>query len=409
MDKMFSVFKNLSLFKKIIIVAISVAVVVWLIRFFGSSKSLNYDVYTVKKGSISEQIIISGNANATANAIVYSPSTGIVEELFVKNGDSVKANQILMKVKSTAMELDKSNALAAYQAAIAALNTSKQTKITNQSSLESARKTVIDASVAQQQMTNRRNEGLSNPATGKPYTQDEIDSINSLTTSTKNAFTASEQKYLSSDAGIASAQSAVSAAQLAYQSTVNGTIKAPIAGTIMNLAVGSGDYVTAKLTTATATVETVPVLRIATSDSITILVKLNEIDIAKVRPDQKAIVVFDALTDTTFEGVVSRIDEVGTNANAVVTFNAYITIQNTDPRIRPAMTATVTIQTDTKQNVFTVPNVSLKKENNRVTVLKKQANSEVTVPVIVGMKNGTESEITSGIADGDSILVPKAK
>jgi multidrug efflux pump subunit AcrA (membrane-fusion protein) len=185
MDKTFSIFKNLSLFKKIITIAISVAVVVWLISSFGSSKSPNYDVYTVKKGSISEQIIISGNANATANAIVYSPSTGIVEELFVKNGDSVKANQILMKVKSTAMELDKSNALAAYQAAIAALNTSKQTKISNQSSLESARKTVIDASVAQQQMTNRRNEGLSNPATGKPYTQDEIDSINSLTTSTK--------------------------------------------------------------------------------------------------------------------------------------------------------------------------------------------------------------------------------
>lgn len=146
---------------------IGVGLLILILKPFSTSKSDKYDTYTVKKGSISEQVVISGNANATANAVIYSPSTGVVEELYVKNGDTVTANQVLMKVKSTAMELDKSNALAAYQSAVAALNTAKQTKITNQSLLESGRKSVIDASVAEQQMTNRRNEGLSNPATGK--------------------------------------------------------------------------------------------------------------------------------------------------------------------------------------------------------------------------------------------------
>lgn len=388
---------------------IGVGLLILILKPFSTSKSDKYDTYTVKKGSISEQVVISGNANATANAVIYSPSTGVVEELYVKNGDTVTANQVLMKVKSTAMELDKSNALAAYQAAVASLNTAKQNKITNQSLLESGRKSVIDASVAQQQMTNRRNEGLSNPATGKTYTQDEIDSINSLTTSTKNAFSAAEQKFITSDAAIASAQSAASAALLAYQATVNGTIKAPIAGTVMNLAVGKGEYVTAKLATNTGSVESPPVLRIATADSMTILVKLNEIDIAKVHPEQKATVVFDAIPDAKVDGVVSRIDEVGTNVNAVVTYNAYITISQIDARIRPAMTATVTIETDTKQDVLIVPNIALQKEKDVISVLKRKGNGQVLTSVTVGVKNGTQTEIISGLSEGDEILVLKTK
>lgn len=177
----------------------------------------------------------------------------------------------------------------------------------------------------------------------------------------------------------------------------------------MNLAVGKGEYVTAKLATTTGSVESLPVLRIATADSMTILVKLNETDIAKVHPEQKATVVFDAIPDTRVEGVVSRIDEVGTNANAVVTYNAYITISQTDARIRPAMTATVTIETDTKQDVLFVPNIALQKEKDVISVLKRKGNGQVLTPVTVGMKNGTQTEIISGLSEGDEILVLKTK
>lgn len=380
-------------------------------KIFGNrfSQSPLTDEYIVRRGDISETIIISGNANSSSNASVYSPSTGIVEEMYVKNGEIVVPGQILMKVKSTAMEIDRANALAAYQAAQSELNSLRQAKITNQSLLESGRKSVIDTSVSLQQMTNRRNEGLSNPATGKPYTQDEIDSINSSYTSAKSLFSSTEKKYLDSDSAINAGQSAMTAAWLSYQATLNGIIKSPIGGKIINLAVGSGDYVYAKVTGSASTAVIDPVLRISTIDALSILVKLNEIDVSKVQPGQDATVVFDSIPEKTFTATLNRVDEVGVNINAVVTYNAYLTLNESDERIRPSMTATVTIQTDGKKQVLLAPNTSLQKENTAITVLAKNGNSSVRKPVSIGLKNSEVSEITSGLQEGDVIFIPKAK
>ena len=374
-----------------------------------SSDTDTYTPHIVKRGDISENIIISGNANASGNASVYSPSTGVVTDMYVKNGDSVIPGQELMRIQSTAMETDRANALAAYQSAQAALNVSKQTKLTNQSLLEAGRKTVIDASISRQQMTTRRNDGTNNPATAKPYTQEEIDSINSSYESAAQSFAALEKKYLDSDSAIAAAQSAVSAAWLSYQSTLNGIIRSPIAGTVINLAVSPGDYVTAKTASIANQTDVSPVLRISNAGTISIQIKLNEVDVAKVRSGQSATVVFDAFPEKTFAASVSRVDTVGVNTNAVVTYNAFIDLLENDDRIRPAMTATVTIQTDTKKNVLLVPNIGLTKNKDQISVRGNSGKVQTIKPVTIGIKNTKESEITGGLSEGDVILVPKTK
>ncbi|GEM_PF-1015913 len=367
--------------------------------------------YRVGKGEVIESIVISGNANAADNAKVFSPTTGIVEELYVKNGDSVTAGTELLKVKSTAMENEKAAMLAQYQTAVASLNTARQTKITSQSSLESARTLVINTSLAKQQMDERRNEGGVNPSTGEAYKQDEIDGIISAYESAKIAFAAAEKKYLDADASIAAAQSTLNAALLEYQASLNGVIKAPIAGVVANLAVDTGDYVRAKFTNPTSASEGEPVLRILADGAVTIMVKLNEIDIAKVATGQHASVRFDAFPEKEFPASVVRVDTVGENENAVVTYKAYVALgEADDDRVRPSMTATVVIETDRLRDVLVVPNSALTRtEQGKVAVRRVQGNGAVTVPVTVGKKNGSITQILDGVNEGDMILIPSAE
>ncbi len=365
--------------------------------------------YQMKRSDISEHIIISGNANDLGNAPVYSSSTGIVEEVLVKNGSVVSEGQELLKIKSSASEIEKAQALADYQSALANLNTAKQTKTNNQSILEAGRKTVIDASVAFTEMTDRRNTGRNNPLTGKPYTQDEIDSITSTLTSSRKSFEYLERKFLDSDTAITAAQSSVTANLLALQATQNSVIKAPISGTIMNLSVALGDMVNARDTTALSSTTNIPVLRISSSNEITVLIKLNEIDITKVKTGQKAMVIFDSIPDKSFDAKVSRIDDVGENSNAVVTYKAYVTLIEPDERIKTTMTATVTIETETKKNVLSIPNSALTKANGENQVILKKNGKSNSETVKTGIKNETTTEIISGLTEGDIIVIPKSK
>lgn len=390
-----------------IVLGIFIVVLLFVFFRFRPVQSSDVQEYIVKRGDISETIVVSGNANATNNASVYSSTTGIVEDIYVENGSVVSEGQLLMKIKSTVSEIERANAYEDYLTARSLLNTAKQSKLENQSSLESGRKAVIDSSIALTQMIDRRNSGLSNPATGKPYTQNEIDSITSAAASSKTSFEALEQAYLTSDASIAVAQSSVNATWLSYQATMNGEIKAPTQGTVINLSVARGDAVKAKATTTVTTQVDVPVLRISSDSQTTIIVKMNETDIAKVRPGQSASVVFDALPEATFSATVARVDSVGENVNAVVTYNAYITLDEQDERILPTMTATVTIATEKKNGVLLVPNTSLSRDEGDVVVSVKRNGNVTKQEVRIGMKHETESEVLSGVSEGDIILVSK--
>ncbi len=368
-----------------------------------------FDVYEVKQGDISETITNSGNVTTNGNTTVFSPSTGIVETMYVNNGDTVTQGQKLLKIKSTATDIERSAARAAYQTAKNALSSSQQAKISNQSQLESGRKAVIDASVALAQLNDRLNNSTNNPTTNKQYTPDEIESIKSSYISAKKSFEALEGKYTDSDSIINAAQSSVTTQWLAYQATLDGVVKAPASGTIMNIAVEPGDSVAAATSLDASAANSKPVLRISTLDTISIKVSLSEIDIAKVREGQKATVFFDAIPEKIFDATVSRVDEVGTNTNAVVTYDVYISLVESDDRIRPGMSATATIQTDKKVGVLLVPNIGLKKEANEITVEVQDGTSSITKAVRIGVKNSLQSEVLSGLSEGEKILIPKSK
>jgi len=105
------------------------------------------------------------------------------------------------------------------------------------------------------------------------------------------------------------------------------------------------------------------------------------------------------------------IDTVGTNTAGVITYNATIGISNGDTNIKPGMTVTATIETSKHAGVLTVPNSAIKPYKGGKAVLEPgpgKTGSKTAqfhyVPVTVGLKGITDTEITNGLTEGTPII-----
>jgi len=365
------------------------------------SKPAYYIAY-VTRGTISKSITDTGNVITSGEDDIYTPTNGIIKTLFVANGDTVHAGQPLFTVTSTATDSDKAQAYASYQSSITDEKTAEQNKKTLQAQLEKDRQAVLDAQGAVDQMNASIGGSKNNPKTGSPYTQNEINSINSTLTSSRETFSADEKKYLDADSAITSAKAAQQAGFLTWQQTQDAVVTAPAAGIISNLSVSVGDKVLTGPSSITGAVT--PVLIMKTSDNLLIQVPCNETDITGVEPGKKASIVFDAIPYKKYQGTVTKLDTIGKNQQGVITYTIYLTLDKADTNIQPGMTVTVTMQTTTLTHVLRIPNTAL------ITLLdgKKAVRvlpANTIVPIVLGLRSDTQSQVLSGVSEGTQISI----
>ncbi len=131
---------------------------------------------------------------------------------------------------------------------------------------------------------------------------------------------------------------------------------------------------------------------------------LTEIDVPKVTIGDKTTVTFDALSGKTFAGKVISIDTVGTVTSGVTNYPAVIALDTANTQILPNMSATANIITATKDNVMLIPSSAVQTQNDvsAVRVMKNGKVSEVTVEI--GLSSDTQTEIVSGITEGDTVV-----
>ena len=188
------------------------------------------------------------------------------------------------------------------------------------------------------------------------------------------------------------------------------TIYAPFSGIISAVNVKVGDSVS----TGTA------LAKIITKDVVA-NVSLNEIDASKVKIGQKVTTTFDAIDGLTLTGVVASIDTIGTVSQGVVSYSVQINFDTQDSRLKPGMSVSVNIINSVKQNILTVPNSAVKTKNGSSYVLvldqkqdlasssASQGFISATAPtqktVEIGLSDDINTEITSGISEGDQVVV----
>jgi HlyD family secretion protein len=222
-------------------------------------------------------------------------------------------------------------------------------------------------------------------------------------------YEAAQLSYRQSKEQVATANESVRRAQtnLGYA-----TITSPIDGVVLSKSVEEGQTVAASFNTP-------ELFKIAQDlTNMRVVADVDEADIGDVKEGERVTFTVDAYPDDTFEGSVTQVRQEATTTNNVVTYEVVISAPNAQLKLKPGLTASVTIYTAEKTGVLSVPSKALRftptKEtvgnkkivdcngNNKVWIL---AGNEIkAVPVSIGMTDGTHTQIMSGLKEGQEII-----
>jgi HlyD family secretion protein len=201
------------------------------------------------------------------------------------------------------------------------------------------------------------------------------------------------------DADVLKAQGNVKQAQVnleqAQNDLQNATLVAPFDGIVAAVSGNVGEMV------GSATVVT-----LVDPNSIRIDGTVDETDVASIQVGQQATVTFDAIPGQSFQGKVTALSPVGTTTQGVVSYQLSVTIDNQGRTLPAGMSAAISIVTARKDNVLLVPNRAVRTQGRSKVVDVFDGDKTVTKTVETGASNDQLTEITSGLQEGEQVVIP---
>lgn len=350
-----------------VVVIVIVAVAAWAMSGGKKEEDINFKEEKVALKTLQNSVTATGTIEAVTSVTVGTQVSGIVNKLYVDYNSQVKKGQVIA-------ELDKTNLLSE-------LNTAKANLASAQSSLN------YQAANMERYKTLYK-KGL--------VSADEYE--NALLT------------YRQAKEQVASSRENVQRAQtnLGYA-----TITSPIDGTVISKSVEEGQTVAASFNT--------PELFTIAKDltNMQVVANVDEADIGNVKEGDRVTFTIDAYPDDTFEGTVKQVRLEATTTNNVVTYEVVISAPNADLKLKPGLTANVTIYTQERSGVLAVANKALRFTPTKETVGKDMkivdckgknkvwtlnGNTLTAHPVTIGQSDGINTEITKGLKQGDKIV-----
>lgn len=350
-----------------VVVIVIVAVAAWAMSGGKKEEDINFKEEKVALKTLQNSVTATGTIEAVTSVTVGTQVSGIVNKLYVDYNSQVKKGQVIA-------ELDKTNLLSE-------LNTAKANLASAQSSLN------YQAANMERYKTLYK-KGL--------VSADEYE--NALLT-----YRQAKEQVASSKENVQRAQT-----NLGYA-----TITSPIDGTVISKSVEEGQTVAASFNT--------PELFTIAKDltNMQVVANVDEADIGNVKEGDRVTFTVDAYPDDTFEGTVKQVRLEATTTNNVVTYEVVISAPNADLKLKPGLTANVTIYTQERSGVLAVANKALRFTPTKETVGKdmkivdcKGKNKVWTLngktltahPVTIGQSDGINTEITKGLKQGDKIV-----
>jgi HlyD family secretion protein len=358
--------KNKKIWIVVGIVAI-IAIVAWLLSGGKKEQTVSFDTTKVERQNIQTTITATGTIEPVTSVTVGTQVSGIVSKLYVDYNSVVKKGQVIA-------ELDKTNLISELNTARANLS-SAESSATYEQANYNRYKTLYD-------------KGL--------VSADEYE--NALLSYKK----AKEQVNTSRES-VRKAQT-----NLGYA-----TITSPIDGVVLSKAVEEGQTVAASFNT--------PELFTIAQDltDMRVIADIDEADIGGVKEGQRVSFTVDAYPDDHFEGSVTQVRQQATTESNVVTYEVVISARNNELKLKPGLTANVTIFTMEKNDVLAVPSKALRFVPNEALLQKDQKIEDVEAKAKVwtlegntfkahavetGTTNGMVTEILGGISEGTEVL-----
>lgn len=365
------------------IVSLIVAGIVAAVIFSGKDSNIKvaYNYAKAEIADISTTVTATGTIEPVTKVEVGTQVSGIVSKLYVDYNSVVKAGEVIA-------ELDKSNLISELNSAKANLSSAKaelssrETELNYQKENYNRQKTLHDKGLISDDAFDQAY---------KSYTQ----AVQSV----------SQQR-----------QQVVTQGESVRKATTNlgyATITSPIDGVVLSKEVEEGQTVASSFNT--------PTLFTIAKDltDMRVIADVDEADIGNVAVGQRVQFTVDAFPDDVFEGRVTQVRQEATTESNVVTYEVVISAPNADLKLKPGLTANVTIFTSEKPQVCAIPSKALKFVPNEAMlkpeeivsdveaaqkVWIKQGNTFKAVAVKTGISNGVLTEIVSGLKPGMEII-----
>lgn len=367
-------------FKKTII-----AVLILLVVFIGfcsflksGNNAAKYITETVGRGDVQAMVFATGTVNAVTTVLVGTQVSGTIKELFVDYNSPVKKGQLLATIDPATFE--------------AQVQQAKANLLVAKANTEKARVAVHNAKI---------NLERSKTLFAKNFiSKSELD--NSETT-----YLSAEAQLKASEAQVAHSLAALNFAQTNLKYT---KIISPVNGTVISRNIDVGQTVAASFQTPTLFNIAQDLTKMQVNTSV------DEADIGKIKTGQSVSFSVDAYPDIIFNGEVSEVRNSPIIVQNVVTYDVIVKVENPDLKLKPGMTANVSIEVAHKKDVLLIPDAALRvKITDEEAAASRQKGQGVwilsgTKPrhvlIKTGISDGRFTEVISGdISAGDEIIV----
>ena len=359
------------------VVVISLAIVLFFI-FKDKNGKQKFVTEKITRGDIKSTVSATGTVNAVTTVQVGTQVSGTIQRLFVDYNSPVKKGQLLAQIDPSIFEAQVGQARANLLSAKANLEKSQVLLRDTKTTLE-------------------RNKIL--------YAKNFI---------AKSDLDTSETNYLSAAAQIKVAEAQIYQAQAALDSTTINLkytkILSPVNGTVISRSIDVGQTVAASFQTPTLFTIAQDLTKMQIDTSV------DEADIGKVKSGQKAVFTVDAYPESPFNGKVSVVRNAPITVSNVVTYDAVIVVDNTSLKLKPGMTANISIETESKQNILRVPNAALRFKPASTDLKSTKGpkgpgawilenDKPKQVKVTTGISDGNYTELTAGeLAEGQQVI-----
>jgi HlyD family secretion protein len=345
-----------------------VALVIWMCSGGKKEEEVTFETTKAERQNIHTTITATGTIEPVTSVTVGTQVSGIVSKLYVDYNSVVKKGQVIA-------ELDRTNLTSELNRAKAEL-TSAESTLSYETANFKRYQTLFDKGLV-----------------------------------SANDYESAKLSYEKARQTVNSARESVQKAQtnLGYA-----TITSPIDGVVLSKSVEEGQTVAASFNT--------PELFNIAQDltDMRVIADIDEADIGGVKEGQRVTFTVDAFPDDKFEGQVTQVRQEATTTSNVVTYEVVVSAPNKDLKLKPGLTANITIYTLEKNDVLAVPSKALRFMPNEALLKKGEQIEDVEAPLKVwtlegntfkahkvetGITNGMLTEIISGISEGAEVLV----
>ncbi len=334
----------------------------------GNKAKYSYETAKAEKANIVTSVTATGTIEPVTSVEVGTQVSGIISNIYVDYNSIVKAGQVIA-------ELDRTNLISELNSA--------------QASLKSAESDLDYQEANYKRYKNLYDKGL---ISADDYDQAYL------------SYTKAKQTLVQQQENVKKAET-----NLGYA-----TIMSPIDGVILSKEVEEGQTVASSYST--------PTLFTIAQDltDMRVIADVDEADIGEVKEGQRVSFTVDAFPDDTFEGFVTQVRQEATTESNVVTYEVVISAPNDDLKLKPGLTANVTIFTLEQVDVLAVPTKAIRftpveaalNKGETITDVKaehkvwvKEGQEIKAIAVEIGTSTSTLTQITKGLTEGTSVII----